>query len=403
MQLALTQLTIMSGSNGQLMLLRAQGGREDAVFVLSGNAGLADLEGDQSLVSRRGNVWVLHRPVIVWPGASLQIASGEEMEFDATTGAFLLSFGSVTVDGGTIRGAQGKNASVAEFRPFVLTAGQGVFRASGATFEALGFQGPQAFRGVTVLSEGLLKPAAPPVISGSRFRDVAALGLIGAQDAVILDNVFQDAAVNAIAVTDAAGVTIGRNRIAGTKAGAGLRLAGTLNDVEIHGNTIEGGGRNGIQIGGASLGVTLKANVVAANKGAGIAITRARCAMIRGNIILRNGTSGLRLRESGGAEVAQNAIFENGSAGVEVQGQAGLAAITVSDNVLRRNREGFNAAGIGEVRLKANDLAVQLPRQFSGDFAPYLSLYLAAAGNGAFVIPASAGAAPAPDAPCVME
>jgi hypothetical protein len=72
--------------------------------------------------------------------------------------------------------------------------------------------------------------------------------------------------------------------------------------------------------------------------------------------------------------------------------------VLLSDNLLAQNREGLRAAGLGEVRLTGNDLADQTPRQFAGDFGPWLGAYLTAGSD--LVIPAAAtGAA----VPCAME
>jgi mannuronan 5-epimerase len=321
----------------------------------------------------------------------------------AETGSFLLSFGTVSVKGATLRGNAGKNPVLPEFQPFLLVAGQGMLHAEGATFEKLGFEGPSAFRGVTVLSEGLMKPPSPPLIVDSQFNEVRALGLAGTDGAVIARNQFDGALTNAIAITSGTNLTIRENRITGTGAGAGIRISGDLNQIDVLANLVRDGGRNGIQIDGGREGLTVSGNVILGNGGAGLAVANATCAVIDGNIIAQNRTNGLRLRASGAATVTQNALFQNGSAGIEVQAHIGLAALTVSDNTLRNNREGFSAAGIGEVHLAANDLAVQTPRQFSGDFAPYLAGYLASEDEAAFVIPAASGAAKPAPITCATE
>ncbi len=401
-QAALTQLSILSGGNGHLALQLAQGGRTDVIYLLSGSARLSDLAAAGDLIRHDGDVWHLNRPLVVWPGAALTLAPGEVLEMDTAGGAFLLSFGSVTVTGATLRGDDGLNRVVQAFRPFLLVTGQGTFRAENAAFENLGFRGPVAFRGVSVMTAGVMKPAAPPVLTGNLFARVFSLSFEGADGMMVSDNRFAGAEAASLSIKDGHGITLARNRIDKTANGAGIRLSGALQEVALIGNVITGGGRNGVQIDGSTAGLTLRANVVTGNGGAGVTLGRATCVTVRGNIIAGNRTTGLKLHESGGAEIAGNAILGNGSAGIEVAGQAGLAPVILADNVLRQNREGLRAAGLGEVQLRGNDLAAQTPRQFAGDFAPWLATYLST-DDDALIIPAAAGIEAPATAPCQTE
>ena len=370
------------------------------IYVLAGDATLADLQGDDGLLTRVGDVWHLQRPLVVWPGARLRLNPGDVLEMDPAGGAFLLNFGALSVTGASLRGGPGGNAGLAGFRPFVLVAGQGTFQATDARFDALGYGGPMAFRGVSVLTGGVMQPATPPIITGSVFRSVGAVSLEGTDGLVIRNTRFEGA--TALSVKGGTGLTLAYNRITGPGDRAGLRLSGVLRDVTITGNVVSGGGRNGIQVDGSVRGLTLVANVVTANRGAGVTVARGTCVVLTGNIIAQNGAGGVRLVETGGAALTGNAIIANGSAGVEVRAQAGLGPIRLSGNAIRHNREGLRAAGLGEVALRANDLALQTPRQFAGDFAPWLAAYLTD-GTGALVIPAAAGTPlPAPS-PCKTE
>ena len=61
----------------------------------------------------------------------------------------------------------------------------------------------------------------------------------------------------------------------------------------------------------------------------------------------------------------------------------------------------LRAAGLGEVTLSGNDLSGQMPRQFAGDFAPWLGPWLGA--GQALVIPAAMGTTPEAAIPCETE
>lgn len=400
-QAALTQLSIMVGGNGQLTLQRAQGGQTDVVQVLSGTARLADLA-DSDLIRKQGAVWHLTRPLVIWPDAALVLTRGEVLEMDTASGAFLLSFGAVVLDGATLRGDAGQNVSVPAFRPFLLVAGQGALRAERAFVQDLGFPGPTAFRGLSVLTIGLLQPLFPSAVTGSRFERVHSLGFEGTNGLILAGNRVTASGGAAVRVRDAQGLVIADNRIQESGRGAGLRLSGQLGAVQITGNRITAGGGNGVQIDGAATGLDLRANVVLDNAGAGIVLGPSACVTVQGNILVGNRTSGLRLSATGDAMVADNAIHQNGSAGIEVQDQAGRGPVLLSANVLSGNREGLRAAGLGEVRLSGNDLADQTPRQFAGDFSPWLSAYLTA-GDDALIIPAALGTTPGTAVPCKSE
>lgn len=398
-QAALTQLSILAGGNGHLSLQLAQASTTDVIYLLSGTATLPELE-SAGYLQRRANGWRLSRPLVLWPGAALVLSPGQLLELDTAAGAFVLSFGDVHLAGATLRGDAGQNNRVPTFRPFLLVTGQGSFHAERSTFADLGFNGPVAFRGVSVLTGGLMKPASAPVVTRSRLQNVYSLSFEGADGMIVTRNRFSGAGAAAVSVKDGHGVTLAGNRILGTDGGAGIRLSGALEDVVIAANVIVDGGRNGVQIDGKTLRLGLRANVILNNAGSGITLGPATCVAVQGNIIARNGTTGLRLTRTGAARVADNAVTGNGSAGIEVEAQSGLGPVLMSDNLLRGNREGLRAAGLGEVRLAGNDLSLQTPRQFAGDFSPWLGAYLGA--DEAFVIPAAART-PVPPVPCQPE
>jgi mannuronan 5-epimerase len=397
-QAALTQLSILSGGNGHLSLQLAQASVTDVIYLVSGTATLADL-GD--LIQHRETGWYLSRPLVIWPGASLVLQPGDVLELDTASGAFVLSFGSIILTGATLRGDGGENPVVPMFRPFLLVTGQGTFRADESTFANLGFDGPVAFRGVTVLTGGLMKPADPPVVTGSRFDRVFSLSFEGADGMVVADSRFGGAGAAAISIRDGNGVTLVGNRIIDTAEGAGIRLSGRLQDIALVGNLVADGERNGVQIDGTTKGLVLRGNAVTGNAQSGVSIRNATCAAVQGNIIAGNGTTGLRLSRSGAVRVADNAILNNNGSGFELSAQGALAPVLLSDNLVADNREGLRAAGLGEVRLAGNDLDDQLPRQFAGDFAPWLGQYLTA--DAALVIPAAAGAQAVPASSCQKE
>lgn len=401
MQVALTQLSILSGANGHLALQLAQGGRTDVIYLLSGTARLADLARAGDLIVNAGGIWHLRRPLVVWPGASLTMGPGEVLEMDSAAGAFLLSFGAVSMTGATLRGDGAENPGIPGFRPFLLISGQGTLRAENSHFAALGFRGPVAFRGLSVLAAGVMKPQTPPVLAANSFADVFSLSFEATDGLALTGNRIDGAQAAAVSIKGGRRLLLSDNRISDAASGAGIRLSGALENVVITGNVLQDGGGNGLQIDGTTAGLVISGNVVTGNDGAGITLGRATCVTVSGNILAGNATSGLRLTASGKATIADNAILSNGSAGIEVQAHTGLPPVVLADNVLSRNREGLRAAGLGEVTLSGNDLDDQTPRQFAGDFAPWLAAFLST--DAPLVIPAAAGTRRPASLSCLTE
>ncbi|RYI04545.1 MAG: right-handed parallel beta-helix repeat-containing protein, partial [Acetobacteraceae bacterium] len=244
-------------------------------------------------------------------------------------------------------------------------------------------------------------PALPTVVTGNQFEQVFSVSFEGADGLMFTGNRLAGPGAAAISVKGGTGIVLAGNRVVSAASGAGLRLSGVLRQVAILGNLMTKGGRNGMQIDGTTRGLLLRGNVLAGNAEAGVSIRNATCVAVQGNIILGNGSAGLRLDRSGAARIADNAILGNGGAGIEVEAQTGLGTVLVSDNLISRNREGLRAAGLGEVRLEGNDLADQVPRQFAGDFSPWLAPYLT--GGAGLVIPAAAQSGTSPTAPCTSE
>jgi nitrous oxidase accessory protein NosD len=229
-----------------------------------------------------------------------------------------------------------------------------------------------------------MRPLASSAVIDSRLVQVFSLSAEGADGMVISGTRLEAAGAAAIAVKSGVGVVLSGNRIGGTKDGAGIRLSGVLKKVALLGNLVASGGRNGVQIDGTTQGLVLRGNVLTDNAETGLAIRNASCVAVQGNIIAGNGASGVTLSRSGQVRIAGNAILANGSAGLDVEAQAG--PMLLSDNLVADNREGLRGAGLGETHLAGNDLADQLPRQFAGDFAPFLAAYLGAEAK--LVIPA---------------
>ena len=379
LQLAMTQLSIHVGTNNQIRVLRAQGDRRDVLIVQSGFASLRDIAKSAELQGLDGlrmvnGVAVLTRPLIIWLGAGLKLEPGDNLQMNATSGAFLLGFGQIEMVGAQVDTSNVGSAPDA-FRPFVLITGQGTLYAEDTSFSGLGMVGAEPFNGVTVAARGLFPPKFPPVLVHNAFDEIATIAMIGASKAVISDNLIKNGRAGGITLVGAQGADVVGNSVIGTKGGAGIKIANGT-DVVLAGNLVSGGARNGVSIDSNSKSIKIVGNAILENAQTGIAAQRTTCVLVNGNSIAKNGAAGLRINESGTSRIQGNALILNTTAGVNVNAQQKGGRLEISDNLLVGNRSGLTGVAIGEVVLDQNNFTAQMPRLFDGEFSQYLPAYL---------------------------
>jgi Right handed beta helix region len=368
LQLAMTQLSIHIGANNQIRVLRAQGEQRDALILQSGFSTLHDIAVAAQAQGIDGirlvdGVFQLTRPLVVWLGAGLQLEPGDVLQMDAASGAFLLGFGQIEMLGAKVHSVP--KLSVPEaYRPFVLITGQGTIFAKGTAFSGLGMVGAEPFNGFVISERGLFAPQFPPTLIDNRFEDVGVVGMVGVTGGVIAGNLIKAGRGGGISLAAVKDASITGNAVIGTKGGAGVKVTNGTR-VQLTGNLVSGGARNGISVGGNSNGIEI-----------GISAQRATCVLVAGNSIASNGASGLRLNESGTSRVQGNALVLNTNSGLFVGAQTKGGRVEVSDNLLAGNRVGLTGAAIGEVVLDQNNLTSQMPRLFDGEFSQYLAGYL---------------------------
>ena len=339
LQLGLSQLAIHAGTNGHIALIRAQGGQTDALFLQSGYTDLATLARiatEQGLpgLTTSGQTVTLTRPLVIWMGAGLRLS--------APHGAFLLNFSRLDIESATL-----DTTGDSDFRPFLLTTGQGTLRIEGSTITGLGFARSDTFGGIAVLSRGLFRPDHPPLIRNTTFTDTGLLFLAGSEGAWIQGNQFLTPRTGGITLSATTSATVTVNLIHAAQGSAAIRLRD--------------------------------------------------CLRLSGNLIADNGAAGVKLVETARARIARNAILHNTGSGLTLETQPPDARTDLSANLLMSNRDGLSGAGLGPVTLDGDDLTGQLPRLFSGEFAQFLPAYLTARDtSGTTTFATATGTAPAP-------
>ncbi|MGB8812820.1 MAG: right-handed parallel beta-helix repeat-containing protein [Paracoccaceae bacterium] len=377
LQIALTQLAIHTGANGQLLLVQAQAGKKDAIFLREGHSTLAEVAAAaaDNALTLQGDTWHLTRPLVVWADAGLMLQPGDQLEIDRASGAFLLAFGRLDLMGADVSAGGDANTAAADFAPFVLVTGQGSLVAQNMQFSALGFGGSDMFGGIAVVGRGLFQPAFPPVLINNHFTDIGRVALVGTKNALFSGNLIDAPRSGGVSIVGGTGLSLVGNTVRASRSGSAIRLA-DVKDTTVAGNLVAGSAQNGLTVEGISRDLTLADNVIVANGGTGVAITRSDCIAAHGNIIGNNGAAGMRLRASGSYHLTQNALLLNHTAGLDVQRQKPGTSGHVQANVFAGNREGMRGANIGEVLLSDNRLDAQLPRLFGGEFTQYLPGFL---------------------------
>lgn len=380
LQIALTQLAILAGANGQMSLIRAQNAQSEALIVRQGSVTLADLADQMAsletpVLIERDGVFYLDRPLVVWSDAGLTIGPGETLVLNRTAGAFLMSFGSLSIQQAAVRAEGAPNIGAPEFRPFVLVAGQGTLNATGSDFSDLGIATATLFGGLTVATPGLIRPEFPSAVIDNRFQDISRVSLIMADGGQMIGNQLQGSQ-GAIVVSGGQDVAVMSNDLHPGAASSGIRVTDGARGTVVAANIVIGGDKNGILIDRNVVGITLENNLLMQNGADGISLSRVNCARIRNNLVVQNRAVGVQLFDSAGVEVTGNGVLLNGVAGIDIQAKGQTGGTLVAQNVLARNGEGLRGTGIGQVTLQENALRDQLPRLFGGDFTAYLPGYL---------------------------
>ena len=402
MRLALTMLSQAHGveNNGTVLAAQTEPGR-NALVLKTGQVLLADLPGLLAAAGLPGEPIPggieLRMPLVIWPGAGLSLGPGEVLQLSRADGAFVMNFGSLDVQGATIRATTTPHPVIRSFRPFVTTADGGALTLRGARVEGLGFGETLKFSGLSVL-RGLLRPATQAArIEDSLFTDMLTLGIAGDTGVRVAGNRFRDMRGPALTLSRTARAQVTGNLFSGAMPTNAIRLEAGSGDGIIAGNVILGGARAGIVVRTDSPRATVTGNVVWDRKGGGILLSASACGRIEGNLVIANDQKGIELRDTIAATVRANSVLSNDSAAIWIGNQPPGALTRIEGNVLAFNGAGLAAASGGRLLLGGNDLSRQFLQFLSGDLVGQIAtVNRDMRGGTALVLTAAGTAAPAP-------
>jgi poly(beta-D-mannuronate) C5 epimerase len=370
-RLMLASLSQTYTGQNAMAVVYAQGSRGPvAVSVRSGTVTLADIQSYASALGIPPRVdGTMTAPVIIWPGATLRLNPGDRLALARDTGAFVLSMGTLDIEGATIEVVGDLNPHTPSFVPFVTVAAGGSLLMKGATLRGLGFGQTAKFIGLSVAGNLLTRNAGKVVIRDSLFDGLKSVSIAGVSDAEISGNTFTHARDNTLSLSNAPRSKILNNLFTGGSHTNAIRVEKRSTDSVIRHNIFVLGHRVAMLITGGSNRVKVSENLVWKRDGAGVKFLNTNCGLAETNIILDNRQKGIEVRKSNGAMVRGNLIAGNGSAGLWVSAQKHDAMSSLSDNILVSNGSGLAAATGAGILLHGNDFSRQLPRLLDGDIA----------------------------------
>lgn len=366
-------VTLLQNYSGQnaTAVVNAQGLRGPmAVVVRTGTVSLADIQSYAASFGMPPRAdGTMTAPVVIWPGATLRLEPGQRLSLARDAGAFILSMGTLDIDGAIIEVSGPKNPHTPSFSPFVTVADGGSLIMKGATVRGLGFGQTAKFSGLSVASSLLSQNKGKVVIQDSLFDGLLNLTIAGVPDAMVSGNTFINARGTTLSLINAPNTVIENNFFAGGSHTNSVRVDSGSHNTKIGNNIFLLGERVAMMVTGSSDNVQAHHNLVWKRQGAGIKFFNTRCGIAQGNIILDNRQKGIEIRSSDGTVAKGNMIAGNRSAGIWVSGQSRNARTLLNANVLVGNASGLSTATGAEILMDGNDFSNQLPRLLHGDIA----------------------------------
>ncbi|MBS0123413.1 right-handed parallel beta-helix repeat-containing protein [Thetidibacter halocola] len=376
MRLALAILAQSHGGKDNTDILLAQGPRgTDALAFRGGSVTLSDIaaalarHGLPPMVMDGTGTWVLRAPVLLWEDTTLRLGPLDRIALSRPDGAFLMSFGRVSVEGAWLGVSGGENALAPDFVPFLAVGGGGMLTMRGARVQGLGFGQTGKFSGVAVAAHPVMRALGRSRIEDTLFEDVMTVSITGATGAEVLSNRFFDMRHNALLVSASPMAQVAGNLFFGDAVTNAIRVLNGSSDTRVSGNYVLEGDRAAIIVEGNSARVAVTGNVLSNRIGGGIKLFRTRCGVVSGNVVLDMRQKGIEVRQSRDTTVSANLVAGSRNAGIWVSAQSRGAVTQLSDNVLIQNASGISTATGETLLLEGNDLSQQFPRLLDGDVA----------------------------------
>lgn len=403
-------------ANGRADFMQRQGSATPTVAYLE--AGVATLpqlfealrkQGDNGTLTREADVYLLRKPLIVGPEATLLLRGSEvrELRMSVQRGAYLVNAGTLFAVDTRITGWNETDGAPAwanyahrfDFRPFLLSWSQSATYLAGSTFTALGYANSKSY-GLTISAgptsvvrfrpENVARPQA--VIVENSFRNLYyGFYCFEADDIALIGNEYVDNVVYGIDPHDYSNrLSIAYNTSYGAQKKHGIIISREVNDSLIFGNLSFGNRGSGIMVERESHGTLVYANSAFDNAQDGLSVFESSCSIHAANLLLRNGRKGINIRNSHDVGLFANTVAYNAGAGIQgyrldlhrVSGQrerdfekdpySEVTAFSAVDNLLESNGFGIQTKELSALYLRGNRFVRQSPRLVQGDWSDVL-------------------------------
>ncbi|WP_243373955.1 right-handed parallel beta-helix repeat-containing protein [Microvirga solisilvae] len=357
---------------------------------------------DRDLIAIDGDIVTLRAPVFVAPGASLILSRLDvgTYRFSANAGAFIANAGKLDVVDAEIVGYDEKagqpawsdKSKVHEFRPFLLSWGDGQMNVAGSVLTALGYENSKSYglsysSGPILVAELRDQAHATGYVVDNVFRN-SHFGFYSyeAENVYIVGNEYVDNVIYGLDPHDRTrNLTIALNTTYGTMVKHGIIVSREVDDSIMVGNLTFDNVGSGIMLDRDSANNIIHANTSFNNVQDGITLFESSCNLMTNNYLLANKRDGLKVRNSFEIAAYSNRIEANGSAGVNayvanlLETKSGetrdfkadpydaVTSISLRRNRISANGVGISAQGASGLTMFSNTFVRQSRRLFGGD------------------------------------
>ena len=332
--IGLDQLSEFTGGDERLReWVVRQGGMPEAILVEGGYitpAGLAKALGAELLRETAPGVYLLRRPLVVMPGATLHIDQAtKDFRLSSDRGAFIINDGKLFITDSRVTAWREKEdrqdwfEKKGRFRPFINAWGGTETYVVGSTISSLGYTESKSYG----FSISQYSPSMHPKMQrghptgwllNSLWDDMwYGFYCYEADDVVIRGNTYRNNLVYGIDPHDRSRrLIIAENTAYGTVQKHGIIVSREVNDSWIFNNRSYENNLSGIVIDRSSVNNVIAYNETYRNKSDGVTIYESGNNLLWGNKAFSNERHGIRVRNSMNVRLYENLLVGNGKLGV---------------------------------------------------------------------------------------
>ena len=332
--IGLDQLSEFTGGDERLReWVVRQGGMPEAILVEGGYitpAGLAKALGAELLRETAPGVYLLRRPLVVMPGATLHIDQAtKDFRLSSDRGAFIINDGKLFITDSRVTAWREKEdrqdwfEKKGRFRPFINAWGGTETYVVGSTISSLGYTESKSYG----FSISQYSPSMHPKMQrghptgwllNSLWDDMwYGFYCYEAYDVVLRGNTYRNNLVYGIDPHDRSRrLIIAENTAYGTVQKHGIIISREVNDSWIFNNRSYENHLSGIVIDRTSINNVIANNETYRNKSDGITIYESGQNLLWGNKAFNNGRHGIRVRNSAEVDLYENLAVANGLLGI---------------------------------------------------------------------------------------